>query len=309
MLGRTTGTFAAERQSCPVRNAGSSNQGKAPSYHFRCLIATEALGERYIWIDSLCIVQDDELDKAKYLSVMDAVYAHAILTIVNAASGDTSSGLPGIRRVVHRRTQKPFELNGVWLTEALDPGHHSYAGYLEKCKWSTRGWTYQEGLLSRRCLIFTADQIYWQCQKSSWCEGSFWERMDDLQVYRHFHGENLLTSLAEPMIGNWASLYITIVQTYVRRDFTSEGDVMHALTGVLKVLKQLAGEDHFWGLPLNVLEQALTWTFSGPPSRRESHHKYIDSGGRLLSCPFPTWSWVGCKYIQKTLSKTNLYTK
>jgi len=274
---------------------GALTEERLPPVIFDALVATKALGERYIWIDSLCIVQDDELDKAKYLSVMDAIYSHAVLTIVNAASGDTSSGLPGIRQSVHRRTQEPFELNGAWLTEALDPGHSSSAGYLEKGKWSTRGWAFQEGLLSRRCLIFTADQIYWQCQKSTWCEGSFWERIDDLQIYRHFHGDNLLTSLAYPIIENWAPLYITILQKYAQRDFTSESDVMHALTGVLRVLKHSTGKDHFWGLPINVLEHALTWTASGPPSRRESHHKYVNSGGRLLSCPFPSWSWIGCK--------------
>jgi hypothetical protein len=193
---------------------GALTEEKLPPVIFDALITTSALGERYVWIDSLCIVQDDELDKAKYLSIMDAIYAHAVLTIVNAASGDTSSGLPGIRKLVHRRIQQPFKLNGVWLTEALDPGHGYSAGYLERCTWSTRGWTFQEGLLSRRCLIFTADQIYWQCQKSTWCEGSFWERIDDLQIYRHFHGENLLTSLADPIIKNWAALYITILGQY-----------------------------------------------------------------------------------------------
>ncbi|RDL33824.1 uncharacterized protein BP5553_08192 [Venustampulla echinocandica] len=272
---------------------GALTEERLPPVIFDALIATNALGERYIWIDSLGIVQDDELDKARYLSVMDAIYAHAVLTIVNAASGDTSSGLPGIRQFVHRRTQQPFELNGVWLTESLDPGPSDYAGYLQRCKWSTRGWTFQEGLLSRRCLIFTADQIYWQCQKSTWCEGSFWERIDDLQVYRHFHGQNLLTSLADPIIENWAPLFITILQKYAQREFTSEGDAMHAIAGVLRVLNQSTGQDHFWGLPVNVLEHALAWTASGPPSRRQSYHKYVNSRGILLSCPFPSWSWIG----------------
>ncbi|KAE9365394.1 HET-domain-containing protein [Stipitochalara longipes BDJ] len=272
---------------------GALTEERLPPVLFDALTATKALGERYIWIDSLCIVQDDELDKAKYLFIMDAIYAHAVLTIVNAASGDTLSGLPGIRQSVHRRTQEPFDINGSWLTEALDPGHSSYAGYLERCKWSTRGWAFQEGLLSKRCLIFTTDQIYWQCQTSTWCESSFWERIDALQIYRHFHGDNLLTSLAEPVIENWGPLYITILQKYVQRNFTSEGDVMHAITGVLRVLKQATGQDHFWGLPVDVLEHALTWTASGPPKRREIHHKYVGSGGELLSCPFPSWSWIG----------------
>lgn len=275
---------------------GALIKGTLPPMIFDALIVTHAIGERYIWIDSLCIVQDDELDKAKYLSVMDAIYAHAVLTIVNATTTGTSLCLSGIEQMGNRRTQRPFQLNGAWLTESLDPGHNFYAGYLERSKWSTRGWTFQEGLLSRRCLVFTSDQIYWQCRKSTWCEGSFWERTDELQVYRHFHGQNLLTSLADPIIKKWEPLYITILQEYVQREFSSESDVMHALTGVLRILKQDTKKDHFWGLPVNVLEHALTWTASGPPSRRESQHKYVSSEGNLLSCPFPSWSWIGCEY-------------
>jgi hypothetical protein len=90
---------------------------------------------------------------------MDATHANAVLTIVNAASGDTFSGPPGIRKPVHRHTQEPFEINGGWLNEALDKGHSFYAGYLERCKWSTRGWAFQEGLLSRRCHIHCGSDI------------------------------------------------------------------------------------------------------------------------------------------------------
>lgn len=58
---------------------------------FDISIASNVLSKRYFWIGSLCIVQGDELDKTKYLFIIDAIYAHAFLTIVNAASSDTSS--------------------------------------------------------------------------------------------------------------------------------------------------------------------------------------------------------------------------
>lgn len=55
------------------------------------------LGERYLWVDAVCIVQDDENAKAEQIAKMDLVYAGALLTIV-AASGDTAAaGLPGVR--------------------------------------------------------------------------------------------------------------------------------------------------------------------------------------------------------------------
>jgi hypothetical protein len=62
------------------------------------------IGERYLWVDSLCLVQDDELDKACGVQKMDLVYQGAILTVVAASGMDSNTGLPelhpGFREVI-----------------------------------------------------------------------------------------------------------------------------------------------------------------------------------------------------------------
>jgi len=259
------------------------------------IVVTAALGERYLWVDSMCIVQDDELDKTKFLTIMDAIYDHAVVSIINAATADANApiGLSGMRTPCHRRTHEPFLVNGVWLAEALDPGHGSFRGYLDECTWSTRGWTFQEGLFSRRCLIFTTDQIFWQCRKSSWCEGSFWERDDELQIYRHYFAANLLTSIYEIRDRNWINVYLAILQKYLLRTFTSEADRLHALSGIHQALEDVTKEKFFWGIPRSRLEHGIAFTPAEPAMRRDCHHSFLDSQGHLVSSQFPSWSWVG----------------
>ncbi len=63
---------------------------------FAALLQT-TISERYLWVDALCIVQDDPGDKHQQIANMDAVYAHGLLTIVNAAGADANAGLPGIQ--------------------------------------------------------------------------------------------------------------------------------------------------------------------------------------------------------------------
>ena len=56
-----------------------------------------ALGERYLWVDSLCIVQDDTKQKHYYISRMDVIYSKAFATIGALSGKDANAGLPGIR--------------------------------------------------------------------------------------------------------------------------------------------------------------------------------------------------------------------
>lgn len=73
---------------------------------------TRGLGKRYIWIDSLCIVQDDEKDKLALLAAMGTVYAHAVVTIVNAASDKVINGPPGVSSPRRMQTIHQLKASG-----------------------------------------------------------------------------------------------------------------------------------------------------------------------------------------------------
>lgn len=98
---------------------------------------TSCLRFRYLWVDSLCIVQDETTDKANMLSIMDNIYDRAFLTIVAATGQDSSAGLPGLRKTPRGVRQRIKNLKpGL---SVASPKHLTDA--LEQSYYDTRGWT------------------------------------------------------------------------------------------------------------------------------------------------------------------------
>jgi hypothetical protein len=136
---------------------------------------------RYIWIDSLCIIQDSAEDWLAESQQMCSVYEAAVLTIA-AATGKEGcfSEAPDIYKgfeAGHPRYPNPRfflraplpdhknEIENVWLSEETDKERK--AGSLELF---TRGWVMQERLLSRRYVIFAPNELMWECLENSDCE-------------------------------------------------------------------------------------------------------------------------------------------
>lgn len=113
------------------------------------------IGERFLWVDSLCITQDDEESKAGQINTMGQIYSSTIATIVAHHGESAKSGLcgitPHIPRVQHREmVQNLTVANRMCLRSDF--------------KWSTRAWTYQEEMLSCRLLRFTEYYIDFQSE-------------------------------------------------------------------------------------------------------------------------------------------------
>ncbi|KAN0122866.1 HET domain containing protein [Hyaloscypha variabilis] len=123
---------------------------------------TRLLRERYLWVDSICIDQDNPEDKHALVSCMDRIYESACLTIVAAGGNDANAGLPGISP--HSRATEIVEnipINGQFVQIAL--GRPSLRALVEDTYWNTRGWTYQEHILSKCCLFFTDTEVFYSC--------------------------------------------------------------------------------------------------------------------------------------------------
>jgi hypothetical protein len=130
------------------------------------------LGIRYLWIDSLCILQDSDEDWRTQAARMGDIYERCFLTIAAAKAGGPSEGcfscpekpymwqgLPGYPQILIRRIPHVpgvFKLNN--MGEVAD--EHSWP-------LSQRGWVYQEMKLSRRILQYGAQEVVWQCRSSS----------------------------------------------------------------------------------------------------------------------------------------------
>ncbi|KAF3037934.1 hypothetical protein E8E12_004107 [Didymella heteroderae] len=125
--------------------------------------AAQKLGFRYVWVDSLCVLQDSEDDKRSECAGMASVFRNAALTIVLDQITKHRSENLGI--VLANKNA------GVQLQTANSSVDHlSVIASLPVSDfatpafgWDTRAWALQERLLSRRLLHLCATQLYWEC--------------------------------------------------------------------------------------------------------------------------------------------------
>ena len=167
-----------------------------PALFQDAILLTRALGCRYLWADSLCIIQDDEQDWIEQSATMADVYSYSYLTIAAVAATNPSASLFQERQafvgVVHPGTgyrsfdeYRPMTNHAINLPSAnLAPIHvrHSHE-HVHQCVFASggqgwtvatpllgRAWAFQERLLSLRIAFFTKCEILWQCQESLRCE-------------------------------------------------------------------------------------------------------------------------------------------
>jgi hypothetical protein len=155
-------TFASNlAQRCegiPVAQLGKTFQD--------AIAVTRGLGERYLWIDSLCIIQDDKSDWMHESTRMGTVFSSAYCVIAATAAAGTQSGFlrpPPANRFVALPTPSGAPL---YLCETVD----DFRGDVEQAGLSRRGWVLQERALARRTIHFSSGQTYWECGRGIHCE-------------------------------------------------------------------------------------------------------------------------------------------
>ena len=113
------------------------------------MVVANEIGIPYLWVDKYCIDQSNANEKHSLIRQMDKIYRGAELTIIATAGQDAELGLPGVSGLA-RPPQRFLTIGGQRYSVFPDLTER-----VRKSRWSTRGWTYQEGLLSRRRLVFT----------------------------------------------------------------------------------------------------------------------------------------------------------
>ncbi|KAI9764029.1 MAG: hypothetical protein M1840_008905 [Geoglossum simile] len=229
------------------------------------------LGEQYLWVDSLCLIQDDKDDMREGIQMMDLVYECSYLTIIAASGVSANAGLPGVRRGSRIVTQiieelKP-DIKMVILRELDD--------YLSKSRYSSRGWTFQEFLLSRRSVIFINDQIYFRCRRCTWGE----ERCDDdFPLTSNQSVGSMLHYISDPDLSA-ESAYQLILLYYSARQLTKDSDAINGISALLKPLTIRMKARLLEGLPTSSFDMSVLFFRRLDSLRRRSE--------------FPSYSWAG----------------
>ncbi len=235
------------------------------------------MGESFLWVDSLCIVQDSN-DKFIQIQHMDAIYNQAKFTIIATAGSDANAGLPGVTDGSRKTYQHLTRIQGHSIANVLP--HDS--DVLRTAIWSYRGWTLQEDLLSPRKFFFTDYQVYYKCSHGG-CREDCAIDVHHLEEHHRSHSDHIIgeaetTNLRE---------YQTVVTQYTNRDLSYQADALAAFEGIGSYLcKSLFRESRMIaGTPTCILDLALLWVPKSPLQRR------MDQAQGTY--PFPSWSWVG----------------
>jgi hypothetical protein len=272
----------AELQTPGILN-GSDEYLVPPQTIRDAMAVVTLLGERYIWVDALCIVQDDESTKVRQLNNMASIYGEAAVTIIAKDGINSAFGIRGIAGSLPRNLdQSVFRLSNGRAAVV-------YPWTLDKkpTPWSSRGWTFQENLFSSRKLIFEGETVRWECSSAVWHEDHDFrinpeEECNDADEDILGRGSRIF-EIQEPDL----QFYGWLVRVYNKRYFTYNTDVLQAFAGILSILiRNFKGGFHF-GLPLVFFDLSLLWQPNGVITRRRS--EYDGTNGTIP----PSWSWAG----------------
>jgi hypothetical protein len=233
---------------------------------------TALLGEKWLWVDSLCIVQDDVESKHTQLEEMASIYANAYVTLIAANGWDANHGLRGIKGVTESRMLPPSGLKDI---------HESLQPY--STVWYSRGWTLQELIFSRRKIMFQYQMAIWECSCSNWHEAS------DIHEISPIVPPFLRCTPMEvkPNL-DWPDLqqYMNLIRDYNDRHLTFPEDIIAGFSGVLRMLSSVFIGGFVYGLPEMFFDDALLWQPESPVQRRVP-------SSRASSQSLPSWSWAG----------------
>lgn len=233
------------------------------------------LGVQYLWVDALCIIQDDSQFWATESQNMAAIYENSFLVIAATRAPDPSHAIVGgeARNDPRQSFRVKLRLYDGSISNskvrALDSEHHP-----KECPGplSTRGWTFQERLMARRIVQFTAHELIWQCSTTVSCE---------------CHPGGLKPIRYRAALADWRhELWYSNIETYSRRQLTHFSDRLPAISGIACLRSLALNEKYLAGLWLSTVHVDMLWRAQSnePPAKRFAPEGRSRGG--------PSWSWA-----------------
>jgi hypothetical protein len=250
----------------------------------------EAVGERYLWVDTLCIIQDDEKELNITLKSMAKIYENAQFTIVAADGTNADAGLPGVRPQSRSLTNITGIVDGIPLI------HQRSRLQLESTPWARRAWTFQEALFSLKWLIFAKGCVYYGCST-----GVFPEHKPDILGAENGGYKTALSIdyrlLKDSNVSKLWADYRRKVGLYTKRQLTFHKDILAAFEGIMGLYEEQTGARFCWGLPTisnELFALSLLW---GPAKTGDAWYSLKRRSAEVSKTGshtnFPSWSWSG----------------
>jgi len=263
-------------------NSLSLDDDRIPRTIRDAILLCKKLQRPYLWVDSLCIIQDGPT-KMELINRMNDIYHDAEFTIVAAAGGDANAGLPGLTTTERAVRQKTIAVDGLVLATTMA----TMAPVVTPSSWNGRGWTFQERFFSRTKLVFTDEQLYLDCLHGEMTE-DFHLNIHNCNLEQSggsIFSEHSTYRIDVPGKANHHK-YGDIVALYTARTLTYPNDILNAFAGVSTALSQrfFGGNPIIQGIPLSILDAGLLWHPAAKLHRRCTEETDTTPG---------SWSWAG----------------
>lgn len=238
---------------------------------------TRELGVDYVWIDSLCIIQDDREDWRRESVQMAAVYGKSYLNIAATDSDDSHYGIFSSSMLV--RDFPPFavpEHPGIFIRKQPFQTHNDFGSNYGVSKLSPillkRAWVLQERLLAPRVVYYGFEELKWECYSATDCQCG---GMVTVFNFKHDHHASVI--LGETSL---SFQWMRVAEQYSRMQLTYDSDRGVALSGIAaKAEKTGKGGRYLAGLWEKDLAHQICWEVDNSPRKPE---------GYLA----PSWSWL-----------------
>jgi hypothetical protein len=253
-----------------------------------------ALDVRFLWIDSLCIVQDDMLDWKEESVRMAVTYSNSHINIAATGAFDSRGGClypRSLKHLVPTCDVKSFAINNskdpqtpaIFVRPSLERVHQRYSTRKshesdlpdsQTVPLLSRAWVFQERHLAPRTLHFHPSEMVMECKSSLCCECSGLDKVVPRTRRRSLHLES---SDRSDIFNSW----LDVVEEYSKLRLTRKSDRLPALTGVATVFQKKLGCGYLAGIWEDDIARGILWDESIRSERRTRRHGSA-----------PTWSWA-----------------
>ncbi|KAF2107944.1 heterokaryon incompatibility protein-domain-containing protein, partial [Lophiotrema nucula] len=266
------------------------------------MFLVRSLGLRYLWIDCLCIVQNDKADWEHEAARMADVYSNSYLTIAATRASHCDEGFLHLRRVKDRESirfeddEGTFELYFIKERKVRGKARNQQNEPLQR-----RGWTFQERLLASRILHFASQQTIWECPHMRENEGGFFRKPEEDSSLDKI-AEFLLQDVFADANALGTNPWTYMINMYTSRTLKYPSDFFPALSGVLNTLQKSTGDFCYAGLWKTHFLEGLLWVVEDPDrSWRSSPNGLIPpkKPQKLSVWRAPSWSFAS---IEGTVS-------
>ncbi|KAH7083079.1 heterokaryon incompatibility protein-domain-containing protein, partial [Paraphoma chrysanthemicola] len=248
------------------------------------VLITRRLGIRYLWVDALCILQGSDAqakaDWEQESSEMADICGSAVLTIAAASARSVHEGIFQNRKPPEEQVVIKFseENNGSLDSPVYIQHNPVFRDCIDEPLYH-RGWTLQERMLSPRVVVFTRDQLVWNCQT---------QNMTESGIEMNALGQQRLRTSDVLGDGGALTFWHSVVRDYSSRHLTNAADKLPALSGLAAALHQRTGDEYLAGLWKKSVLDDLLWI---------SKAVYSSRGNRVAPSRqpvyrAPSWSWA-----------------